>query len=149
MLSAYNLLINLPTTLFFYIFPHNIAVNSCDTKASHSQATCLFYNSSGASDHSQATCLFYNSSGASDKGNTRAQHYWPIVMRKHFHVIKSSLIICASKQPTATRAVSVSCSSKFRLCLANHRAGYFNNMACDWLSIVWTYSEEEIENMPW
>ena len=27
--------------------------------------------------------------------------------------------------------------SKFRLCSANHRAGYFSNLACDWLSIVW------------
>ena len=26
--------------------------------------------------------------------------------------------------------------SKLRLCLANHRAGYFSNLACDWLSIV-------------
>ena len=38
--------------------------------------------------------------------------------------------------------------SKFRLCLANHRTGYFSNLACDWLSIVWAYSEEEIENRP-
>ena len=26
--------------------------------------------------------------------------------------------------------------SKLRLCSANHRAGYFSNLACDWLSIV-------------
>ena len=38
---------------------------------------------------------------------------------------------------------------KLRLCLANHRAGYFSNLACDWLSIVWAYSEQEIENGPW
>ena len=31
--------------------------------------------------------------------------------------------------------------SKLRLCSANHRAGYFSNLACDWLSIVWAYSE--------
>ena len=30
--------------------------------------------------------------------------------------------------------------SKFRLCWANHRAGYFSTLACDWLSIVWAYS---------
>ena len=30
--------------------------------------------------------------------------------------------------------------SKLRLCSVNHRAGYFSNLACDWLSIVWTYS---------
>ena len=31
--------------------------------------------------------------------------------------------------------------SKLRLCLANHRVGYFSNLACDWLSIDWAYSE--------
>ena len=36
--------------------------------------------------------------------------------------------------------------SKFRPCSANHRAGYFHNLACDWLSIVWAYSEQETEN---
>ena len=39
--------------------------------------------------------------------------------------------------------------SKLRLCSANHRAGYFSNMACDWLSRVWAYSEQETENGPW
>ena len=38
--------------------------------------------------------------------------------------------------------------SKLRLCSANHRAGYFSNLACDWLSIVWAYSKQEIENRP-
>ena len=38
--------------------------------------------------------------------------------------------------------------SKLRLCLANHRTGYFRNLACDWLSIVWAYSEQETENGP-
>ena len=38
--------------------------------------------------------------------------------------------------------------SNLRLCLANHRAGYFSNLACDWLSIVWAYSEQETENGP-
>ena len=36
--------------------------------------------------------------------------------------------------------------SKLRLCLANYRAGYFNNLAYDWLSIVWAYSEQKTEN---
>ena len=27
------------------------------------------------------------------------------------------------------------------MCSANHRAGYFSNLACDWLSTVWDYSE--------
>ena len=31
--------------------------------------------------------------------------------------------------------------SKLRLCSANHRAGYFSNRACGWVSIVWAYSE--------
>ena len=35
--------------------------------------------------------------------------------------------------------------SKLRLCAANHRAGYFSNLACDWLSIVWVYSEQDTE----
>ena len=39
--------------------------------------------------------------------------------------------------------------SKLRLCSANHRAGYFSNLACDWLSIVRAYSEQETENGPW
>ena len=38
--------------------------------------------------------------------------------------------------------------SKLKLCSANHRAGYFSNLACDWLSIVWAYSEQETENGP-
>ena len=39
--------------------------------------------------------------------------------------------------------------SKLRLCSANHRAGYFSNLACDWLSIVWAYSEQGTENGSW
>ena len=39
--------------------------------------------------------------------------------------------------------------SKLRLCSANHRPGYFSNLACDWLSIVWAYSEQDTENGPW
>ena len=38
--------------------------------------------------------------------------------------------------------------SKLRLCSANHRTGYFSNLACDWLSIVWAYSEQETEIGP-
>ena len=38
--------------------------------------------------------------------------------------------------------------SKLKLCSANHRSGYFSNLACDWLSIVWAYSEQETENGP-
>ena len=35
--------------------------------------------------------------------------------------------------------------SKIRLCLP----GYFSNLACDWLGIVWAYSEQGTENGPW
>ena len=38
--------------------------------------------------------------------------------------------------------------SKLRLCSANHRAGYFSNLACDWLSITWAFSKQETENGP-
>ena len=36
-----------------------------------------------------------------------------------------------------------------RLCSANHRAGYFSKLACDWLSILWAYFKQETENGPW
>ena len=39
--------------------------------------------------------------------------------------------------------------SKLRLCSANHRAGYFSNLACDWLSIGWAYPEQETGNGLW
>ena len=39
--------------------------------------------------------------------------------------------------------------SELRLCSANHRAGYFSNLACDWLSIVWAYSNQKTENRSW
>ena len=54
-----------------------------------------------------------------------------------------------NKAQTMSRARFLSLAwSKLRLCLANHRAGYFSNLACDWLSIVWAYSEQETENRP-
>ena len=39
--------------------------------------------------------------------------------------------------------------SKLRLCSASHRTGYFINLACAWISILWLYSEQETENRPW
>ena len=39
--------------------------------------------------------------------------------------------------------------SKLRLWSANHRTGYFSNLACDWLIIVGAYSEQDTENGPW
>ena len=38
--------------------------------------------------------------------------------------------------------------SKLRLCSANHRPGYWNNLACEWLSTVWACSKQETENRP-
>ena len=38
--------------------------------------------------------------------------------------------------------------SKLRLCSANHRAGYWSNLPCDWLSIAWAYFKQETENGP-
>ena len=52
------------------------------------------------------------------------------------------------KRQTWARFLSLA-QSKLRLCLTNHRAGYSNYLACDWLSIVWVYSEQETENRPW
>ena len=51
--------------------------------------------------------------------------------------------------PQVLGPFSVSARSKLRLCSASHRAGYFSNLDCDWLSIVWAYSEQVTENGPW
>ena len=57
---------------------------------------------------------------------------------------------CRMFTATFTRACFPSLApSKLRLCSANHRTGYFSNLSCDWLSIVWAYSEQETENRPW
>ena len=55
--------------------------------------------------------------------------------------------VCHAHTITRARFLSLAWS-KLRLCSANHRAGYFSNLACDWLSIVWAYSEQETENGP-
>ena len=38
--------------------------------------------------------------------------------------------------------------SKLRLCLANHRPGYWSNLPCDWPNTAWAYLEQETENGP-
>ena len=38
--------------------------------------------------------------------------------------------------------------SKLRLCWANHRACYFSNLACDWLSIVWAWDRKRALVIP-
>ena len=60
----------------------------------------------------------------------------------HIKVLRWSKIDIWVRFPSLAR-------SKLRLCLANHRAGYFSNLTCDWLSIAWAYSEQETENGPW
>ena len=77
---------------------------------------------------------------------------WWELKSKHFDVVlffKVSLS-CQSWCSINIRPGSVFCLArgKLRLCLANHRAGYFSNLPCDWLSIVWAYSEQETENSP-
>ena len=59
----------------------------------------------------------------------------------------ASFLWPAGKWGIRARFLSLT-GSKLRLCSANHRTGYFSNLACDWLSIVWTYSEQETENGP-
>ena len=70
----------------------------------------------------------------------------------HIHQGCSTIILGYSNHSdsdtTWARFLSLA-QSKLRLCLANHRTGYFSNLACDWLSIVWAYSEQETENGPW
>ena len=56
--------------------------------------------------------------------------------------------IDCSSVPASARFLSLT-RSKLRLCSANHRAGYFSNLACDWLSIVWAYSKQKTENRHW
>ena len=55
--------------------------------------------------------------------------------------------ICSVALDTWARFLSLA-RRKLRLCSANHSAGYFSNLACHWLSIVWAYSEQETENGP-
>ena len=61
----------------------------------------------------------------------KQQHFW--------HIMKNSVIW--GRFLSLTR-------SKLRLCSANNRAGYCSILACDWLSIVWAYSEQETETDP-
>ena len=63
------------------------------------------------------------------------------------HYPKDLNLAIISVQKSKARLLSLA-RSKLRLCSANHRAGYFSNLACDWLSLVWAYSEQETENGP-
>ena len=68
------------------------------------------------------------------RGPVNSPHKWSIT-RKMFpfdDVIMFSLLL----------GVSSGC---VRPITGQHRAGYFSNLACDWLSIVCAYSEQETE----
>ena len=73
--------------------------------------------------------------------NDKGSHGWtPHYSIKHFHTQELMITWPHFLSPT---------QSKLRLYSANHRAGYFHNLACDWLSIVLAYSEQEKENGLW
>ena len=52
-------------------------------------------------------------------------------------------LLCVTRAHVLSHA-----QSKLSLSSADHRAGYFSNQACDWLSRVWAYSEHETKNGP-
>ena len=73
---------------------------------------------------------------------------FPFVLQTQF-TARQNAVLQELYNSAMTRACFLSLArSKLRLCSANHRAGYFSNLACDWLSIVWAYSEQETENGP-
>ena len=57
---------------------------------------------------------------------------------------RSKLRLCLANHRAGYFALS-----KLRLCSANHRPGYWSNLPCDWPSTAWAYSEQETENGPW
>ena len=57
------------------------------------------------------------------------------------------LLVSSIYDKTRARFLSLA-PSKLRLCSANHRPGYWCNLACDWQSTAWAYSEQETENGP-
>ena len=68
---------------------------------------------------------------------------------KHNDDCINSCLPCYHTGPLVSLARFLSLArSKLRLFSANHRAGYFSNSACDWLSIVLAYSELETETGP-
>ena len=62
--------------------------------------------------------------------------------------ISTGLLIFEITIGTWARFLSLA-RSKLRLCSANHRPGYWNNLPCDWPSTAWAYSQQETENGPW
>ena len=68
----------------------------------------------------------------------------PRGQRVEWNNLSISLLWQAS---TRTRFLSLAWR-KLRLCSANHRPGYWNNLPSDWPSTAWAYSERETENEP-
>ena len=65
------------------------------------------------------------------------------------HLSAVSLLLCHRRNSYQIRARFLSLArSKLRLFSTNYMTGYFSNLACGWLSIVWAYSEQEKENGP-
>ena len=73
--------------------------------------------------------------------------FWYTILGSEVNTKSALWILMTCWYNTRARFLSLA-QSKLRLCSANHRAGYFSNLACDWLSIVWAYSEQETENGP-
>ena len=81
---------------------------------------------------------------------------WRHVGFNTYHLFRSLFVLTHKYQSSAlvvlyavTRDRFLSLGrNKHKLCPANHRAGYFSNLTCDWLSIVWAHSEQETENGP-
>ena len=64
---------------------------------------------------------------------------------RNVYVFIYSLVFHLSHDITRARFLSLT-QGMLRLRSANHRAGYFSNLACDLLSIVWTYFGQETES---
>ena len=80
--------------------------------------------------------------------NNKSHSLKPQVENAHFPSLQHSHIHTITNTIWNSSLFLSLAQSKLRICSANRRAGYLGNMTCDWLSIVWHYSEEETENGP-
>ena len=69
-----------------------------------------------------------------------------LIVSRHSEPLGSGPVFCLLLGVSSCYARPI--TGKVRLCSTNHRAGYFSNLACDWLSIVLAYSKQEKENGP-
>ena len=84
--------------------------------------------------------LYWEQGQTQHKTNTQAAHEqteWQL-WKKQNAIQGCQTVECNSTSQSWACFLSLA-RSKLRLCSANHRAGYFSNLACDWLSIVWAY----------